>query len=60
MPIKDIHTSGHADLPGLKRLVDAVQPRHIVPIHTFEADSYAKLFDGYNIAIAKDRETINI
>jgi ribonuclease J len=26
MPIKDIHTSGHADLDGLRKMVDAVNP----------------------------------
>jgi ribonuclease J len=60
MPIKDIHTSGHADLSGLKRMVEAVQPKHIVPIHTFESEKYAELFDGTNIALAHDGEIFEI
>ncbi len=29
-----IHTSGHADAYDLKRLVDAIRPRRLIPIHT--------------------------
>ena len=29
-----IHTSGHAYLKGLKRLVSALKPKAIIPIHT--------------------------
>ena len=60
MPIKDIHTSGHADLSGLKRMAEAVKPKHIVPIHTFEAERYPELFKGYDIVTVKDKEEINI
>jgi len=58
MPVKDIHTSGHADLSGLKRMAKAVKPKHIVPIHTFEAKSYAELFDGYKVMFVNDREIV--
>ena len=60
MPIKDIHTSGHADLTALKTMVDAVKPKHIIPIHTFEADSYVKHFNDYKVVIVNDKEVINI
>ena len=33
----DIHTSGHADVNGLKRIVEHVHPKRIVPIHTENA-----------------------
>jgi len=58
MPIKDIHTSGHADLFGLKRMVEAVKPKHIVPIHTFEAASYEEYFPDENVVILNDGETV--
>jgi ribonuclease J len=60
MPIKDIHTSGHADLSGLKRMVEVVKPKHIAPIHTFEGDKYPALFEGTNVRIVDDKETIEI
>jgi len=59
MPIIDIHTSGHADLLGLKRLVEAVNPKHIVPIHTFESKQYAELFNGFDVVIANDKDEIS-
>jgi ribonuclease J len=58
--VKYIHTSGHADIAGLKRMVDAVKPRNIVPIHTFEAGRYAELFQGTDVVMVNDREVIKI
>ena len=40
-----IHTSGHADLKTLKKMVEAIKPKNIVPIHTFEGDKYKNLFN---------------
>jgi len=60
MPIKDdIHTSGHADLPGLRRMVKTVRPKHLVPIHTFEGDKYEGLFPGTDVRRVADRETVS-
>ena len=39
-----IHTSGHADIPALKQMVDAIKPEYIVPIHTFSGSEYKKIF----------------
>ena len=50
-----IHTSGHADIETLKKLVDAIKPKNIVPIHTFESDKYKNLFKG-NVLELKDGE----
>ncbi len=38
-----IHTSGHADAYDLKRLVDALQPKRLIPIHTLTPDRYQTL-----------------
>ena len=38
-----IHTSGHARLGDLKRLVEAVKPATVIPIHTF----HPELFEDY-------------
>ena len=51
----DIHTSGHADTPTLKRMVEAIKPKYIVPIHTFEGDNYKDIFD-YPVVRLKDGE----
>jgi ribonuclease J len=60
MPIKDIHTSGHADLTGLKKMVEAVKPKYLVPIHTFEADRYGELFEGTQVRMVNDKETVTV
>lgn len=54
-----IHTSGHADIPTLKELVDAMQPKNIIPIHTFGGDQYKKIFTN-NVVELKDGEDLTI
>lgn len=44
VPMTTIHTSGHASVPDLRRLVTAIQPRRVVPIHSFAAHRFAELF----------------
>ena len=38
-----IHTSGHADAYDLKRIVKALQPKRLIPIHTLKPDRYRSL-----------------
>lgn len=49
-----IHTSGHADIPALQRLAKAINPKRLVPIHTFQASKFPDLFD--NVTVRKDGE----
>lgn len=42
--IYKIHTSGHADTETLKQMVEAIKPKHIVPIHTFSGNEYQRIF----------------
>jgi ribonuclease J len=49
-----IHTSGHSSIGDLKRLATAVNPRVLVPIHTFEAERFPALFD--NVVLRQDGE----
>ena len=39
-----IHTSGHASPADLKRMVSAIDPHKVVPIHSFFPDKYPELF----------------
>lgn len=41
VPLVQHHTSGHANIADLRRLVEAVAPREIVPIHTEHPGSYS-------------------
>jgi len=49
-----IHTSGHASIGDLKRLSTAINPKVLVPIHTFAGDQFAKYFS--NVARRSDGE----
>lgn len=40
IPLKIIHTSGHADPDGLRKLAHAVAPKVLVPIHTTNPGAY--------------------
>lgn len=44
--IHNIHTSGHADIKALKEMVEAIKPKNIIPIHTFNARDYSKTFSS--------------
>jgi len=41
-----VHTSGHAWLEDLQKLVKSISPDKLVPIHTLQGDSFAELFDN--------------
>ena len=56
---QDLHTSGHADREALKRMVDILKPKHIVPMHTFEGDEYDSVFENSNILRALDGEIVD-
>lgn len=40
IPVRLIHTSGHADAAGLRRFAQAISPRRLVPIHTVHPEDY--------------------
>jgi ribonuclease J len=50
-----IHTSGHASIDDLQRLVAAVQPRALVPIHTFAGYQFTDHF-GSSVVRRSDGE----
>lgn len=47
--IEQAHTSGHAVLNDLQRFAKALNPKSLVPIHTFMPRSYLELFENVNI-----------
>jgi len=40
-------------------MVDALKPKKIIPIHTFHADEYTKLF-GTNVKIVGDGDVLSV
>ena len=49
VPLEVVDTSGHASIVDLKRLVEALAPDVLVPVHTFEGARYVELF-GANVS----------
>ena len=45
MNFYQVHTSGHAEIDTLKKVVKKLKPGKIIPIHTFHPDKYADLFN---------------
>ena len=39
-----VHSSGHASIADLHRLVTAMKPRRLVPVHTFGGEGFPELF----------------
>ena len=56
--IKQIHTSGHAIIDDLKRFSEALSPKKLIPIHTFNPECYSQLFD--NVMMVEDGEIFEI
>lgn len=57
--IIDIHTSGHADIETLKGFTDSINPKSIIPIHTFNKQDYKTIFTQPILEII-DNQTIEI
>jgi ribonuclease J len=55
---KCIHTSGHAAMADIKKLVTALNPEIIIPIHSFHTEEFKKFFD--NVRLVKDREVVEV
>ena len=53
-----IHTSGHAKQEDLKTFASAMKPKVLIPIHTFETESYPSIFR--NVKILNDGEVLDL
>ncbi len=55
VPLEMVHTSGHASIGDLQRLVEAVAPDALVPVHTFGGERFPELF-GSRVCRRNDGE----
>ncbi|MCC5911902.1 MAG: hypothetical protein JJT76_15905 [Clostridiaceae bacterium] len=58
MEIMDIHTSGHACIDSLQRIIHGNRPKKIIPIHTEASQLFVEKFEG--VYIPQDGEVISI
>lgn len=56
--LEEVHTSGHAIVQDLQRFAEAVNPKKLIPIHTFEPGKYETLFK--NVHCLSDGESYTI
>lgn len=52
--LEEVHSSGHANPEDLKSFANALNPKVLIPIHTFCANKYIELFS--RVKILKDNE----
>ena len=53
-----LHTSGHATLEDLKKLVDAMTPEMVIPIHSSHPEKFKDYFP--NVRLVDDGEIVNL
>ena len=58
--LPDIHSSGHADIASLQHIVEFVNPKQLVPIHTDSPNRFAELFPDRSIISPNDNEVMDI
>lgn len=58
LALEYIHTSGHANQEDLKAFASAISPKLLIPIHTFEPNSYPNIFK--NAKILTDGEILDL
>ncbi|MDP8289788.1 MAG: MBL fold metallo-hydrolase RNA specificity domain-containing protein, partial [Candidatus Susulua stagnicola] len=56
--IEQVHTSGHAIVDDLKAFANAMNPKVLIPIHTFEGNQYPEMFE--NVTVLKDGELFEL
>ena len=57
--IHDLHTSGHADIETLREMAYTINPKTIVPIHTFNKFDYKNIF-SQNVLEVADNELFGV
>lgn len=55
-----LHTSGHANINTLEKVVTSLKPKVVIPIHTFYPERYEGLFGGTIVSKVLDGVEISI
>jgi ribonuclease J len=46
VPLNVVHTSGHAGISDLQKLASCLNPRKVIPIHSFTPERYGEFFSS--------------
>ena len=57
--IQQMHISGHAYCQDIQKLIGAISPKNIVPIHTKYPERFKELTDR-NVVLLNDNQSIEI
>ena len=58
IPIKHMHTSGHAKLCDLEKLCTALSTNVMVPFHSFHTEQFDRYFP--NVKVLLDTEALEV
>ncbi len=58
--VPDIHTSGHADVASLRKVLAHVRPKTLFPVHSACPELFVKVFGQQSIRILQDNEPLNL
>ncbi|MBI1823621.1 MAG: MBL fold metallo-hydrolase [Nitrospirae bacterium] len=60
MKLVNIHTSGHAPIETMRKMVTSLQPKQIVPIHTMFPERYSEHFSDFPVTDLKDGAVLEL
>ena len=58
MKLEQIHCSGHADYAGVKKMIDGVSAKRVIPVHTENPDAFKKMHG--DVVMAERGKTIKL
>ena len=58
LAIEHVHAGGHATPEDLRRLVDGLRPRHLIPMHTGDVAAYQAVFPQAHVL--PDEQTLDL
>lgn len=56
--LDELHTSGHASVSDIQRVISELNPKQIVPVHTMNPDAFTGISD--KVVLIKDGNTFSI
>jgi ribonuclease J len=54
--VEQVHTGGHATAETLKKVVDVLKPKCVIPVHTEKAEEFLVISPGVHILLGGDGE----